>query len=289
MPLVDVRGFQLDPRIGQGLAGGIQTLGAFQQLGQQNLALQRQQQVGQALAGIQQPELAPQTQQQQQLAEQTAGLGGAQALAEQPQPVQTQEEKIRLAQGIDPAIANKQLKAMGLDDASKRAEMSRFAADLETTPFEMRSEKINERAQSLLSQGRDPSNTLKLLDLDEQAQNKGLLGIQLMDLTTKERFGIKTAVAKAGVLGGAQVKSSKILDDGTTIQSMKDGTTQVISSTGEVLTGDARSVAIKEAQKFAVELQGQRAQEREGGKGAAKIALNAFDQVGKVRSNITDD
>lgn len=198
MPLVDVRGFNLDPRIGQGLASGIQARQAFQQLGQQNIAAQREADVRASLADIQQPEFAPQTQQQQLLAEQTAGLGGPLALAEQPQPIQTQEEKIRIARGIDPAAANSLLKQFGLDDASKRAEMSRFAAELEETPFESRTQKINERAERLRAEGRDPANTLKLLDLDEVAQNRGLLGIQLADLSTKERFAAKaTGISKA--------------------------------------------------------------------------------------------
>lgn len=194
MPLIDTSRFNLIPQqggIAQALGQGLQTQAAFQKVGQQNLALQREQQVGQALAGIRQPEFAPQTQQQQQLAEQTAGLGGALAQAEQPQPIKTQEEKIRLAQEIDPVITNRIIKDLGLDTASKRAEMSRFAADLETTPFNLRRGKIEARVQNLRAEGRDPSQTEQLLGLDETAQNSSLLGIQLADLTTKERLAMK--------------------------------------------------------------------------------------------------
>jgi Pyruvate/2-oxoacid:ferredoxin oxidoreductase gamma subunit len=198
---VDIRGFGLVQPQSQGIAGalgrGLATQQAFQQVGQQNIAAQREAQVRQALSGIQQPQMQPQTEQQQMMAEQTAGLGGALAQAEQPQPITTQEEKIELARSFDPAMANKILKDMGLDDASKRAEMSRFASDLENTPFGMRREKIEARVQQLRAQGRDATQTEKLLDLDETAQNQGLLGIQLADLSTKERMDIRATGVKA--------------------------------------------------------------------------------------------
>ena len=295
---VDVRNLILPQS--QGIAGalgrGLATQQAFQQVGQQNLAAQREAQVREALLGGQQlppPAGLGAAAQPTPIAQegmQPTGLGAA--IQPPPPPPPTQEEKIRLAREIDPAITNRLLKDFGLDDASKRAEMSRFASDLENTPFAQRRGKIEARIQKLRSEGRDTANTEKLLGMDETAQNQGLLGIQLADLSTKERltFREKQAAARAKEvkLGGKEVKSSKILDDGTTIQSMKDGTTQVISAAGEALMGDARSEAIKKAQTFAVELQGKRAQQREGGKGAAKIALNAFDQVNKIRSNIGD-
>jgi hypothetical protein len=193
MALVTAQGFDLNPRIGQGLARGIQTLGQFQTMGQRNLLAQREAGVREALA----PQMQPQTEQQQLLAEQTAGLGGALAQAEQPQPVTTQEEKIELARSIDPAIANRQLKELGLDSASKRAEMSRFAAKLESLPPALRFSEIEKRTQELEAQGRDSSHTRMLLDMDQDTQDKALLGVQLMDLTTKERLTARAIGVKA--------------------------------------------------------------------------------------------
>lgn len=285
MALVDVRGFNLQPQAAP-LTTGLQELAGFQALGQQNIQREREAQIRQLLGQAGQTQ--PQTQQQQMLAAQTADLGGEQALAEQPQAATSQQDLIAQARQIDPVIAQKQLKAMGLDDATRRAEASRMAAELQSIPFEQRAERINARAQQLQAQGRDPKDTLQLLNMTEAEQNQALTGIQLLDLSTKERLTFRDREAKAVKLGGPEVKSSKILDDGTTIQSMKDGTTQVISPEGIALTGDARTEAVKKAQKFAVGLQGKRAQQREGGKGAAKIALNAFDQVGKIRSNVSD-
>jgi len=210
MPLVDVRGFNLDPQVGTNFARGLQTGQQLQQIGRQNTQTAREQQVRQALSGVRSPEFAPQTEQQQMLAGQSQGLGGALAQAEQPQPVLSQEEKIRAAQEIDPAIANKMLKDFGLDDMSKREDMSRFAADLENTPFEQRPEKIMARSQRLRAEGRGTAQTDKLLDLDEQTQNRGLLGIQLADLTTKERLTLKEK-AERGVETSAEQRAFEAL------------------------------------------------------------------------------
>ena len=286
MALVDVRGFDLNPRIGQGLARGIQTLGQFQLMGQRNLQIEREAGVREALGGATQ--MQPQTQQQQMLGEQTEGLGGALARAEQ--PVTTQEEKIALARQIDPAIANKQLKELGLDSASKRAEMSRFAAKIESLPPEQRFAEIEQRSQELDAQGRDSSHTRMLLDMDQDTQDKALLGVQLMDLTTKERLTLRQqqVTAKAKAISLEDVKSSKILDDGTTVQVMKSGATQVTSPEGTILEGTARSQAIRDAQEFGVDIQQRRAKGRGIGKGGAKIALESFDKVSSIRSNIID-
>jgi hypothetical protein len=288
MALVDSRGFNLIPQQGgaaQAIGRGLGTMGALQQQGQRNLALERQDQVRQALSGVSTPQPQSQTQQQQQLGEQTAGLGGA--LAEQPQPIKTQAEKIAIAKNIDPAATNKILKDMGLDNASKRAEMSRFAADLENTPFSMRREKIMARSQKLRAEGRDATQTDKLLDLDEATQNQGLLGIQLADLSTKERLTFRGK--EAGAEGkGEQVQSSDILPDGTTVQSLKGGGTKVIAADGTVLEGKERATAIRKAQEFGIDVQKRRAKGRGIGKGTSKIALKAFDQVGTIRENIDD-
>jgi len=195
---VDVRGFDFGPGVTAEaeaftrlLSGGQAVQSRELVLGQQRAQIQREAQVRQALAGIRTPEFTPQTEQERLLAEQSAGLGGALAQAEQPQPIMSQEEKIQLAQQIDPAATNKIIKDLGLDTASKRAEMSRFAAEVENIPFNQRRAKIEERVQSLRAVGRDATQTAQLLDMDESTQGNALLGVQLADLSTKERFGVK--------------------------------------------------------------------------------------------------
>jgi len=263
MALIDTRGFNLNPNI----------LGNFSQgmnIGQQatNMEAQKAQaeieaQVRNILGGARTPEFQPQTQQEQQLAEQSQGLGSAVAQSEQPKPVTTQEEKIRLAQQIDPSIANKQLKELGLDDSSKRSEMSRFAAELESIPFEMRSTKINERVQSLKAEGRDSSHTEMLLDMDQKTQDNALLGVQLMDLTTKERFSVKDAAAKGAEAGTSEREFNNLIkdfskEDQAKARKIKAGlkgratgsAIQTINEEGTAVEVGETSAIIKQREKF---------------------------------------
>lgn len=56
-----------------------------------------------------------------------------------------------------------------------------------------------------------------------------------------------------------RVQSSQILDDGTVVAVMSDGSVQVKDSTGRVLSGQDASAAIRAAQKYSTDLQGGRA------------------------------
>ncbi len=196
MAILDVRGFDF----GKGLLGeaadATRLLSNAQTVQQQQLQTQqmqgqaqRQAQIRELLGQIGQPQPAGQPTGQDLLGppgqEPGAPIEPIQA------PIPSQEELISRARRVDPGMANKTLTDMGLDDSSKRAEMSRFAADLQNTPFNLRQEKIKARAENLKAQGRDPTQTIKLLDLNEEQQNQGLIGVQLMDLSTKERFGVQ--------------------------------------------------------------------------------------------------
>lgn len=186
MPLIDVRGFNLQPQAAP-LTTGLQELAGFQALGQQNIQREREAQIRQLLGQAAQPQQPP-----------TAQPDMA------PQPVPTQQELITQARQIDPVLANQQLKAMGLDEPTKRAEASRFAAKLQSLPFEMRASAINARAQELQAKGRDPKDTIQLLDMTEEQQNQALTGFQLLDLSTKERLSLAGVGSKARL---AQIKA----------------------------------------------------------------------------------
>ena len=282
MPLVTSQGYNLSPQLGQGIGQGLKTLSQAQALGAQSQMLDRDAQIRALLA-----QQAPQTEQQKMLTAQTAGMGGEQALAEQPKPLMSIEEMTAAARRIDPEIANKQLKALGLDEPTRLAEASRFAAKLQSVPFEKRGEAITARAEQLQSEGRNPKDTLELLNMNQAQQDQALTGVQLMDLATKERFAAQAAGVKAAGLGG-EVKSSKILDDGTNIQIMKDGNTRVVNPSGIELQGAEREKAIRDAQEFGVDVQQRRSKGRETGKGTGKIALKAFERVGQIKENIAD-
>jgi len=289
MPILDVRGFQITPDILGAARGGLQLGEQFRQAGRERETRERQEQIRQLLGGAGQAE--PQTEQETQLAAQTAPFADVseQAAMEQPQILSLDELK-QQAQRIDPEIANQMFKQLGMDTPSQRAEASRFSAEIQSLPVELQNRRIQERAQSLTQQGRSPKDTLELLNMPPAVRAQTLQNVQLADLATKERLTLqqKQAAVKAKAISLEDVKSSKILDDGTTIQVMKSGVTRVVSPEGVELEGAERSQAIRDAQEFGVDIQQRRAKGREVGKGAGKIALNAFERVGKIRENVLD-
>jgi len=111
---------------------------------------------------------------------------------------------------------------------------------------------------------------------------------ELSKLATKNQKATQIAQKAAeGKVGGSdKVQSSKVTPNGTTIIVMKDGTTRVVSATGENLTGQARADAIIASEQFGAETQGTRAQARVGGELTAKQVGSAFTEIGKIRKNI---
>ncbi len=172
MPLVDVRGFNL---------GGDQFDNATKgfDIGRKISQFDRERQIREILS------TAQPSQQQNMLAEQSGQFGNENT------GIPTQEDKIQQAKGIDPVIAEEMLQKLGFTDKLKRAEASRFASELQNTPFERRGDKINARAQSLQSQGRNNKDTLELLDLNEAEQNQAMQGVQMLDLSTKDRLSFQ--------------------------------------------------------------------------------------------------
>ena len=119
------------------------------------------------------------------------------------------------------------------------------------------------------------------LDADERRN-------ELSKLATKNQTATKIAQkdAEVKVGGNEKVQSSKVTPNGTTIIVMKDGTTRVVSATGENLTGQARADAIIASEQFGAETQGTRAQSRVGGELTAKQVGVAFAEIGKIKKNI---
>lgn len=282
MALIDVRGFNLQPQA-PSLTGGLQELAGFQALGQRNIQQGRSEQIRQLLGQA----VAAPTEQQQQLAAQSVGLGEDPAIK---QAGRTQEELKQLAREIDPIVAEDFFKKAGIDSASKRADASRFAAKIQSLPEEQQNAAINARAQEIQARGGNATETLQLLDLDPAQRDQALLGVQLFDLSTKERLGVKALQAKVSAkrIEAKDVKSSKILDDGTVITVLKNGDTVVTNPAGEELAGEARIQAVRDSQEFGVDIQQRRSKGRELGKGAGKIALTGFETVGKIKENVLD-
>ena len=192
MALVTTQGFDLFGTPRQSAASGFQALEQARALGQRNLLADREDQVRQALSGLSSPQMQPQTDQQQMLAEQSAPFVGSElAQREQPKAVTSMQEKMDLARSIDPATANKIFKDLGIDDQSRKSEMSSWAATVENLPEEQFQSAVRTRSENLRAQGRDSSHTDMLIDMDKETRANALLGVQLADLSTKERFGVQ--------------------------------------------------------------------------------------------------
>lgn len=101
------------------------------------------------------------------------------------------------------------------------------------------------------------------------------VGISSQDLANAplDDAGLDQLISQTGsVIQGAmpqqasmnRVQSSQILDDGTVVTVMSDGTVQVKDAQGKVLSGQAATDAIRAAQEYSTSLQGQRAGSRTG-------------------------
>jgi len=222
MALVDSRGFNLNPSF-RVAGGGANFANQLQQFGQRNIVQGKKEEIRNILSqqqGAQPEQPQMQTDASGQVIPQTAPVG------------LTLEQKKEAALSIDPALAQKMFKDAGIDDASQRSEASRFAAQLETTPFAERSGLINARIQKLQSEGRNYDATSKLLGATEEEQNQAALGIQLADLSTKERTGLKAQHARGRSATQKAFAPITIVND--------KGEKRLVSPTVDNLTGEAK-------------------------------------------------
>jgi len=120
-------------------------------------------------------------------------------------------------------------------------------------------------------------------NLDDKGRSDSLESLTKVNNQALDRNQKK---AEAGAGGSDKVQSSKVTPDGTTIVVMKNGTTKVISSQGDVLTGQARTDAIKNSEDFGADVQERRAQGRGIGELSAKQVGQAFAEVGKIKKNL---
>ena len=181
---------------------------------------------------------------------------------------------------------------------------------------------IGNRLQGIEQLGGDPSDTMALLqkiqggDIEGAQSDLGLVvnraravgvlpqpekgaGFTLGEGQT--RFDAAGNVIASGAPKSqdgrstlAQVQSSQILPNGSTVQVFKDGSTRVTGTEGEVLKGADRAQAIIDAQEFGVDIQSRRAGGREGATGTEKRAsdlitrgISAAESTATLRRAIT--
>ena len=100
---------------------------------------------------------------------------------------------------------------------------------------------VSDRLDNIERLGGDPSQTMNVLNAYNSGDIQGALGM----LNRTEQAGVDLGLIKDLSGGNVSVQSSKILDDGSVIQVLKGGGRQVISTTGEILTGEAAKNAVR--------------------------------------------
>ena len=87
---------------------------------------------------------------------------------------------------------------------------------------------------------------------------------------------------------GVKVQSSNILPNGTVVYITTNGKTRVIGPDGVELTGQERVDAVREAEQFGADIQQLRSGARKAGEVGQTEAAKAFENVGKIRRNISN-
>lgn len=162
--------------------------------------------------------------------------------------------------GFDPSASAELQQLTALDPSAGRNTLATFQALDENRQKaffqdarkgrEMLERGDNEGFLRLAANRKDAINQLggDSSDIDSVVQSfaSGDIGGTLSQLMQAERAGVASGLLPNLTSDRpVSVQSSKILDDGTIIEVLKGGGRQVISTTGEILTGDAARDAVK--------------------------------------------
>lgn len=143
-----------------------------------------------------------------------------------------------------------------------------------------------------------------LLEQQMQAQDP----MRALEMDYKRAQTEKLQRELSGELGdAAKVQSSTILDDGTSVLVMNDGSRRVLSPTGDAVTGQAAADAIRSARQYTVENQreiyggrragtlsadidlgGAAAGAAEGGKKTMEAGFSAWNDYNKIQGSIAN-
>jgi len=162
-------------------------------------------------------------------------------------------QRAPVVQAQQDAMAQQQISRADYDQAVQRLSViNRLAKKARELPAEQRGGFVQSLNQDMLrSVGVDPAQ-IGTVQLDDQSLDALIAqtGAALPQDTSQNR-----------------VQSSQILENGTTIQLLANGSTRVTDPSGKELTGEARRNAIQEANQYGVDIQSQRA----GGRTSATI------------------
>lgn len=170
---------------------------------------------------------------------------------------------------INPEIGDKIFEGIGAISGEQREDAARRAAEVQSTPPDQREAVIMRQAQDLIGQGRNPKDTLSLLEQSPEDQDNSLRFIQAAALSAKERV--------SGVQGGSSKLGQSVV--------VKDPKTGELSFATPVLTDNVVStqqtpISGSIVSRQAGETSGERQQrdiDTAGGKSTA-VAVSKRDQ-----------
>lgn len=170
-----------------------------------------------------------------------------------------------------PELAQNVLAGLGIKEKRQGLEAADFAVKAAST-FDNKPQLmqlVKARVDYLQSQGRDPKDTIEFAETylkgDVQGAKNGLKA-SAAALANQGYLDKDIYASMFGVGGGRSMGSTKILDDGTTIQVTSSGPV-VFSPSGEQLTGEAAVNAIRQANQYGADIQSARA----GGRTSATL------------------
>lgn len=170
-----------------------------------------------------------------------------------------------------PQLASNFLQSVGIADARRGQDAANYALSAYQNidnPEEFVRLTQN-RINYLQQQGRDPSESVRVLEKymsgDVESVRKGTK-ILAASLANQGYLDKDIYASTFGAGGGRSMGSTKILDDGTTIQVTSSGPV-VFSPSGEQLTGQAAADAIRQANQYGADIQSARA----GGRTSATL------------------
>lgn len=128
---------------------------------------------------------------------------------------------------------------------------SEILPDLAAGNFTGVSQKLTARRARLVSEGSDTAETDNALRLLQEDPNQ-LLGEVQQIIQVGQQQGILKAPVGAGGLASAK---TEILDDGTVIQALPGGETQVRDPSGQIVTGQERLDTLQRSNEFRISQQ----------------------------------
>lgn len=172
---------------------------------------------------------------------------------QQMQQNQMAMQRAPVVQGQQDRMAEQEISRVDYDTAVQRLSViNRLAKKVKELPQDQRQGFVQSlNPEMLKSVGVDPAQ-VSSVQLDDQSLDALIA---------------QTGAALPMDMAQNRVQSSQILDNGTTIQLLANGSTRVTDPDGKELTGEARRKAIQEANQYGVDIQSQRA----GGRQAATI------------------